>query len=148
MKSLEENAKYMYINRLEGCPQLNRFELFSSSIALSSAHVTCLRRIFSRTTCCTTRASLHIYAFWLVLISSFGRAISTRRNELLRQMYHMIRRRNNVGSVLALDEVDEEDLQSFLQRFDIAKECVAAHSFVKLILNVCALAQIQGASPT
>ncbi|KAF9453258.1 hypothetical protein P691DRAFT_771618 [Macrolepiota fuliginosa MF-IS2] len=48
-------------------------------------------------------------------------AISTRRNELLRQMYHMMRRRNNVGSVLTLDEADEGDLQSFLQRFDIVQ---------------------------
>ncbi len=47
-------------------------------------------------------------------------------------MYHMMRRRNNVGPVLVVDEPDEGDLQSFLQRFDIAKEFVLSifHSLV------------------
>lgn len=49
-------------------------------------------------------------------------AISTRRNELLRQMYHMMRRRNDVGPVLTLEEAGDRDLQGFLQRFDIAKD--------------------------
>lgn len=36
----------------------------------------------------------------------------------------MMRRRNNVGPVLAVEEVDDGDLQSFLQRFDMTKEFV------------------------
>ncbi|KXN85496.1 Chromatin modification-related protein EAF1 [Leucoagaricus sp. SymC.cos] len=37
-------------------------------------------------------------------------------------MYYMMRRRNNVGTVLTLEEPDDLDLQLFLQRFDIAKD--------------------------
>lgn len=36
----------------------------------------------------------------------------------------MMRNRSNVGTVFALDEVDDRNLQLFLQRFDICKECV------------------------
>ena len=52
------------------------------------------------------------------------RAISGRRNALLREMYHMMRRRQNVGSVLTLEDEDEADLHVFLQRFDLTKKYV------------------------
>lgn len=39
-------------------------------------------------------------------------------------MYYMMRRRNNTGAVVDFEEADDGDLQSFLQRFDIGKECV------------------------
>jgi hypothetical protein len=42
-----------------------------------------------------------------------------------------MRRRNNVGAVVDLDEVDDGELQSFLQRFDIGKEFV----FTKIIFR-------------
>lgn len=42
-------------------------------------------------------------------------------------MYHMMRKRNNVGTVITLEGADDHDLQAFLQRFDIAKECVVLH---------------------
>ncbi|KII89221.1 hypothetical protein PLICRDRAFT_29566 [Plicaturopsis crispa FD-325 SS-3] len=48
-------------------------------------------------------------------------AIKERRNELLREMYHMVRRRDNVGTVFVLDEDEEEDLDAFLERFDLEK---------------------------
>ncbi|KAI0362340.1 hypothetical protein OH77DRAFT_1416587 [Trametes cingulata] len=47
--------------------------------------------------------------------------ISKRRNELLREMYHLIQRRDNLGSVIAVEEDGEEDLQRFLERFDLEK---------------------------
>ncbi|KAI0372852.1 hypothetical protein BV20DRAFT_990169 [Pilatotrama ljubarskyi] len=47
--------------------------------------------------------------------------ISKRRNELLREMYHLIQRRDNLGSVIAVEEEGEEDLQLFLERFDLDK---------------------------
>ncbi|KAH7927096.1 hypothetical protein BV22DRAFT_1118490 [Leucogyrophana mollusca] len=47
--------------------------------------------------------------------------ISRRRNELLRQMYHMMRRRHNAESVLAFNEDDDEDLHMFLDQYNIEK---------------------------
>ncbi|KAH9857077.1 hypothetical protein C2E23DRAFT_900323 [Lenzites betulinus] len=47
--------------------------------------------------------------------------ISKRRNALLREMYHLIQKRDNLGSVLALEEDGEENLQLFLDRFDLEK---------------------------
>ena len=42
------------------------------------------------------------------------------------EMFCMIRRRDNIGSILSLDTSDEEDedLQSFLQKHDLNKQCV------------------------
>lgn len=50
-------------------------------------------------------------------------AISARRNELLRQMYHLIQQRNNVGALLPTEaqEEDEPGLHKFLQRFDLTR---------------------------
>ncbi|KAF8842480.1 hypothetical protein BDN67DRAFT_1067620 [Paxillus ammoniavirescens] len=56
-------------------------------------------------------------------------AIAQRRNELLRQMYHMMRRRHQAGSVLSLDAIDDgnegqdedEGLREFLDMFDLHK---------------------------
>ncbi|KAI0748317.1 hypothetical protein C8Q80DRAFT_731689 [Daedaleopsis nitida] len=47
--------------------------------------------------------------------------ISKRRNELLREMYHLIQRRDNLGSVISIDDDVEDGLQTFLQRFDLEK---------------------------
>ncbi|KAJ7090301.1 hypothetical protein B0H15DRAFT_884540 [Mycena belliarum] len=48
--------------------------------------------------------------------------ISQRRNALLRQMFHMVQRRQSVGSVIKLqDEEDDDELAVFLDRFDLAK---------------------------
>ncbi|KAH7889968.1 hypothetical protein F5I97DRAFT_1849003 [Phlebopus sp. FC_14] len=48
-------------------------------------------------------------------------AIAQRRHELLRQMYHMIRQRQNAGAIFALDQNEGNELQHFLDRFDIEK---------------------------
>jgi hypothetical protein len=37
-------------------------------------------------------------------------------------MYHLMKRRQNVGSVLRLNEADEEDLPKFLDRLDLGKK--------------------------
>ncbi len=51
------------------------------------------------------------------------REISKRRNALLREMYHLVQKRDNLGSVIALeDDGEEETLQLFLERFDIEKQ--------------------------
>ncbi|KAI0780736.1 hypothetical protein BD413DRAFT_499713 [Trametes elegans] len=47
--------------------------------------------------------------------------ISKRRNELLREMYHLIQKRDNLGSVIAVEQDGEENLQLFLDRFDLEK---------------------------
>ncbi|KAF9049296.1 hypothetical protein BDZ89DRAFT_708092 [Hymenopellis radicata] len=49
--------------------------------------------------------------------------ISKRRNDLLKEMHSMLKRRDNIGSILALDEDEDdgEDLQSFLQKHDLNK---------------------------
>ncbi|KAK2467018.1 hypothetical protein APHAL10511_001276 [Amanita phalloides] len=48
--------------------------------------------------------------------------IAERRDELLREMYHMMCRRKTAGHILALSDQDEEqDLHIFLQRFDLSK---------------------------
>ncbi|OJT07867.1 Chromatin modification-related protein EAF1 [Trametes pubescens] len=48
--------------------------------------------------------------------------ISKRRNALLREMYHLVQKRDNLGSVIALeDDSEEENLQLFLERFDLEK---------------------------
>jgi chromatin modification-related protein VID21 len=54
----------------------------------------------------------------------FVRAISQRRNELLRQMYHMMQRRRNFGTILAVDEEEDEDLDVFLDKYDLQKRYV------------------------
>ncbi|KAF8431767.1 hypothetical protein L210DRAFT_866921 [Boletus edulis BED1] len=54
-------------------------------------------------------------------------AIIQRRNALLREMYHMMQQKHNVG-VLALDEIDhgnddeDEGLKQFMDRFDLGKD--------------------------
>lgn len=51
------------------------------------------------------------------------REISKRRNALLREMYHLVQKRDNLGSVIALeDDGEEENLQLFLERFDLEKQ--------------------------
>ncbi|KAF8350819.1 hypothetical protein F5887DRAFT_941061 [Amanita rubescens] len=51
------------------------------------------------------------------------KSIADRRNELLREMYHMMRRRVSAGHAFALtDQHEEQDLHLFLQRFDLSKD--------------------------
>ncbi|KAH9951965.1 hypothetical protein B0H21DRAFT_829688 [Amylocystis lapponica] len=47
-------------------------------------------------------------------------AISQRRNGLLREMYHMLRRREQLGNVPTTDD-EEEGVQLFLEKFDLEK---------------------------
>ena len=51
------------------------------------------------------------------------RAITQRRNELLRQMYYMIRRRDRAGSIVNLDDNDD-GLEEFMDKFDLDKKYV------------------------
>ncbi|EIW85452.1 hypothetical protein CONPUDRAFT_98516, partial [Coniophora puteana RWD-64-598 SS2] len=54
-------------------------------------------------------------------------AITQRRNALLKEMYHMIRVRNSYGDVLEYDpadDADDENVQGFLDRFDINKASI------------------------
>ncbi|KAJ7261307.1 hypothetical protein B0H12DRAFT_1106198 [Mycena haematopus] len=47
-------------------------------------------------------------------------AISQRRNALLRQMFHMVQKRQSVASIIKLhDEQDDEELAVFLAKFDL-----------------------------
>ncbi|KAF7354920.1 hypothetical protein MSAN_01406800 [Mycena sanguinolenta] len=49
-------------------------------------------------------------------------AISQRRNALLRQMFHMVQNRQNLASVIKLqDEEGDEELAVFLDKFDLTK---------------------------
>lgn len=48
-------------------------------------------------------------------------AISDRRNKLLREMFHMIRLRKNVGQVLRINEDEEGELDEFLDKYDISE---------------------------
>lgn len=51
------------------------------------------------------------------------REISKRRNELLREMFYLIQKRDNLGSVISTEEEDDdESLQLFLDRFDVEKQ--------------------------
>lgn len=55
------------------------------------------------------------------------REIGKRRNALLREMYHLVQKRDNLGSVLALEdegdgEDEDENLRLFLDRFDLEKQ--------------------------
>lgn len=45
--------------------------------------------------------------------------ISQRRNELLREMYRMMRRRQNAGSIFMFDDEDEDGLQDWLDKYDL-----------------------------
>ncbi|KAG2061308.1 hypothetical protein BDR06DRAFT_986313 [Suillus hirtellus] len=45
--------------------------------------------------------------------------ISQRRNELLREMYRMMRRRKNAGSISMFDDEDEVGLQDWLDKYDL-----------------------------
>ncbi|KAG2158054.1 uncharacterized protein EDB93DRAFT_742537 [Suillus bovinus] len=47
--------------------------------------------------------------------------ISQRRNELLREMYRMMRRRQNAGSISMFDNEDEDGLQDWLDKYDLDK---------------------------
>ncbi|TBU65625.1 hypothetical protein BD310DRAFT_953748 [Dichomitus squalens] len=50
--------------------------------------------------------------------------ISRRRNELLREMYHLVQKRDKLGSLVTLEEQEEshdDGLQSFLDRFDLER---------------------------
>ncbi|KAI0831506.1 hypothetical protein BC628DRAFT_1354063 [Trametes gibbosa] len=53
--------------------------------------------------------------------------IRKRRSALLREMYHLIQKRDNLGSMIALDEDVEENLQLFLDRFDLEKHPDTGH---------------------
>nr|VWO98692.1 RNA pyrophosphohydrolase (EC ((Di)nucleoside polyphosphate hydrolase) [Ganoderma boninense] len=57
--------------------------------------------------------------------------ISRRRNELLREMYHLIQKRDNLGSLVTLEEEeeenDEQNLQLFLERFDLERHPNSGH---------------------
>ncbi|OAX43813.1 hypothetical protein K503DRAFT_861974 [Rhizopogon vinicolor AM-OR11-026] len=52
------------------------------------------------------------------------KVISQRRNELLREMYHMMRRRQNAGDISIFDDEDDDEdedgLQDWLDRYDIS----------------------------
>lgn len=45
--------------------------------------------------------------------------ISQRRNELLREMYRMMRRRQNAGAISMFDDEDEDGLQDWLDKYDL-----------------------------
>ncbi|KAI0957451.1 hypothetical protein AcW1_005838 [Taiwanofungus camphoratus] len=47
--------------------------------------------------------------------------ISRRRNELLKEMYNLLRRRDDLGPVLNVDESSEESIEVFIERFDLEK---------------------------
>ncbi|KAI6129121.1 hypothetical protein EDD17DRAFT_1563435 [Pisolithus thermaeus] len=49
------------------------------------------------------------------------REVAQRRNELLRQMYYMICQRHRVGSIMELDQMEDDGLQEFMDRFDLDK---------------------------
>ncbi|KAI6043008.1 hypothetical protein EDC04DRAFT_2654066 [Pisolithus marmoratus] len=49
------------------------------------------------------------------------RAVAQRRNELLQQMYYMIRHRHRAGSIMELDQMEDDGLQEFMDRFDLDK---------------------------
>ncbi|KAG1730571.1 hypothetical protein EDB19DRAFT_1929409 [Suillus lakei] len=51
--------------------------------------------------------------------------ISQRRNELLREMYRMMRRRQNAGSISMFDDEDEDGLQDWLDKYDLNEKFVA-----------------------
>ncbi|OCH86567.1 hypothetical protein OBBRIDRAFT_890404 [Obba rivulosa] len=53
--------------------------------------------------------------------------ISTRRNRLLREMFHLIQRRNDIGSVIDAGDEDDEDVRAFLDRFDLQKNPETGH---------------------
>ena len=53
---------------------------------------------------------------------SLYREINERRNELLREMFHLIQKRDNLGSVISVDEDGDGSLQLFLERFDMEKQ--------------------------
>ncbi|KAI6019600.1 hypothetical protein F5J12DRAFT_811951 [Pisolithus orientalis] len=57
------------------------------------------------------------------------RAVAQHRNELLRQMYYMMRQRHRAGSIMdELDQVedDTDGLHEFMDRFDLDKKCVGS----------------------
>ncbi|KAK1231486.1 chromatin modification- protein VID21 [Marasmius sp. AFHP31] len=53
--------------------------------------------------------------------------ISERRNALLREMYHLLKRRENVGTVLNFDDSEEGDLHVFLNRFNMKTDPQSGH---------------------
>ncbi|KAH9945945.1 uncharacterized protein BXZ73DRAFT_86175 [Epithele typhae] len=57
--------------------------------------------------------------------------IRRRRNELLSEMFHLIQKRDNLGSVIAVEDEDNVALKLFLERFDMEK-----HPDSGLILNL------------
>lgn len=73
------------------------------------------------------RSTFHMWTLtelWWAL----GRAIAERRNVLLREMHQMIRRKNDLGSVLNLDDEDEYGLEAFLERFKLSRDKYANKS--------------------
>ena len=62
--------------------------------------------------------SLRVHFPWPVA----RREISKRRNELLREMFRLVQKRDNLGFVIPADEDDEEGLRVFLDRFDMEKQ--------------------------
>ncbi|KAG2020430.1 hypothetical protein CC2G_005773 [Coprinopsis cinerea AmutBmut pab1-1] len=63
------------------------------------------------------------------------KAIAARRNDLLREMYHLVRHRDNMGSIIQVEEHpdgdEDEDCNQFLLKFDLRKHgengCVTNH---------------------
>ncbi|OSX65120.1 hypothetical protein POSPLADRAFT_1134476, partial [Postia placenta MAD-698-R-SB12] len=53
--------------------------------------------------------------------------ISERRTSLLQEMYHLIHKRENFGSSLSFELKDGEQMQSFLDRFDLEKHPETGH---------------------
>jgi len=72
-------------------------------------------------------------------------AISQRRNVLLREMHQMIKRRDDLGSVLTFEAEDEGDLQIFLQRFNMTRDEYATVSLdilLRILTHCKALRQV------
>ncbi|KAI0054169.1 hypothetical protein FA95DRAFT_47592 [Auriscalpium vulgare] len=47
--------------------------------------------------------------------------IASRRNALLREMYHLLERRENIGAILSTEVDEDAAVDDFLERFDLTK---------------------------
>jgi hypothetical protein len=56
------------------------------------------------------------------------RAIAARRNELLGEMYQLMRQRHGLSSSSQESDDEEEGLQAFLDDFELQKSLVATSS--------------------
>lgn len=60
----------------------------------------------------------------------------SNRNELLREMYMLVRDGGSVGSVLHLDEHEDDDgLDAFLERFNLQKKYAGYFSVIPMMSN-------------